>query len=111
MTVFLVNGQAIPEKSRDEAWLFQPEISVRAADGEAIFVPRDVGEPISGDELDTEERMLLEMQYRDQVEFAVGHGTSVHAESIRSRSAASDRALHPRCAVVRRARNRDADGR
>src|SRR5262249_7379179 len=33
-----------------------------------------------GDELDVEEHALLAMQYRDHIEFAVGHGTGVHAE-------------------------------
>ena len=30
VTLFLVNGQSEPETNKDEAWLFQPEIVVRA---------------------------------------------------------------------------------
>ena len=80
VTLFLVNGQVEPDETKDEAWLFQPSLRVRARDGAAVFRRRAAEDPIGGDELDAEERALLALQYRDHVEFAVGHGTGVHAE-------------------------------
>lgn len=80
VTLFLINEQPEPDELKDAAWVFQPEISVRASDGSPIFVRRAGEEALGGDELDAQERALLAMQYRDHVEFAVGHGTSVHAE-------------------------------
>ena len=77
VTLFLVNTQGEPESNRDTAWLFQPEITVRAAtkDAGAIFRRRPV---VNADGNDWE-RASLEMIYRKQVEFGVGHGVAVHA--------------------------------
>lgn len=77
ITLFLVNAQSEPEENKDSAWVFQPEIVVRAAggSGEAIFQRRA---PFEIDH-DDPERESLEMIYRRQVEFAVGHGVAVHA--------------------------------
>ncbi|SDA86092.1 DISARM system helicase DrmA [Sinorhizobium sp. NFACC03] len=78
VTLFLVNAQIDPPDNKDSAWLFQPELIVRAVQGgeeSAIFRRRA---PVSAKE--DEERRALEMIYRQQVEFAVGHGVSVHAE-------------------------------
>lgn len=82
VTLFLVNTQTEPETNRDTAWLFQPEIIVRdALDQEApIFRRRPVFNTDSGDL----ERESLDMVYRNQVEFAVGHGVAVHAEVANS---------------------------
>lgn len=80
VTLFLVNAQAEPDTNRDTAWVFQPELIVRSeaeAPRRAIFRRRPV--------LDTDgtdpERESLEMIYRNRVEFAVGHGVAVHAET------------------------------
>ena len=80
VTLFLVNGQATPEKNEEEAWLFQPELHVASQEGVAVFRRRS-GLGLSGDEtsVDTDERRLLAMQYRRHLEFAVGHGVAVHA--------------------------------
>jgi hypothetical protein len=76
VTLFLVNGQAEPQQNRDQAWVFQPEIVVRDVEGErAIFRRR----PLLQVEQHDEERLSLEMIYRRRVEFATGHGISVHA--------------------------------
>jgi hypothetical protein len=40
VTLFLVNQQTEPKRRRDEAWVFQPELTVRAPDGGAIFQKR-----------------------------------------------------------------------
>lgn len=78
VTLFLVNAQQEPEENKDAAWVFQPELIVRAAANSAdksIFRRRA---SLSGKD-DDEERKALEMVYRKQVEFAVGHGVAIHA--------------------------------
>jgi hypothetical protein len=81
VTLFLVNGQSEPERRRDTAWLFQPELLVESADGQAIFhsrlTPRDPG---TSDPVTVAEEQAMAMLYRHHVEFAVGHGVSVHAD-------------------------------
>ncbi len=79
ITLFLVNAQEEPEENKDSAWVFQPELIVRAADdGDKSVFRRRIA--LSGKE-DDEERRALEMIYREEVEFAVGHGVAVHAET------------------------------
>lgn len=81
ITLFLINAQTEPEKNQEEAWLFQPELSIVASDGSAAFRRRPRFELLrDADSLDEEERRLLDMQYRREIEFAIGHGVSVHAE-------------------------------
>ncbi|WP_302978462.1 hypothetical protein [Bilophila wadsworthia] len=75
VTLFLVNTQTKPEQNQDHAWIFQPELIVRDMEGRAVFRRRPI---LRANEFD-EEREALEMIYRDRVEFAVGHGISVHA--------------------------------
>ncbi|XUJ32296.1 hypothetical protein ACQ5SK_27075 [Bradyrhizobium japonicum] len=77
ITLFLVNAQQEPEENKDSGWVFQPEIIVRAAGGtgQAIFLRRASFEIDNDDP----ERESLEMIYRRQIEFAVGHGVAVHA--------------------------------
>lgn len=78
ITLFLVNAQEEPPTNKDTAWLFQPELQIRAAKGsveKAIFRRRPLG--LEGS--DDSERKALEMVYRKKVEFAVGHGVAVHA--------------------------------
>jgi hypothetical protein len=80
VTLFLVNAQEEPETNRDMAWVFQPEVIVRAvkdAGKPAIFRRRPVLDSSGMDP----EREALEMIYRNRVEFAVGHGVAVHAET------------------------------
>lgn len=80
VTLFLINTQKEPDTNRDTAWLFQPELIVRAeaaASKRAIFRRRPVLEADGNDP----ERESLEMIYRNRVEFAVGHGVAVHAET------------------------------
>jgi hypothetical protein len=86
VTLFLINGQHEPKKRglRDQAWLFQPKLSVRSADKDHpdIFIRKPL--PRSGQNLDPmihAENQAMAMLYRKQVEFAVGHGVSVHAET------------------------------
>jgi len=75
VTVFLVNNQTKPDEGQDSAWVFQPEVIVRGAEGKPVFRRRPV---LDADGHDLE-REALEMVYRKRVEFAVGHGVSVQA--------------------------------
>ena len=80
VTLFLVNAQEELDTNRDTAWVFQPELIVRSekdSDKRAIFRRRPV---LDADGMDPE-REALEMIYRNRVEFAVGHGVAVHAET------------------------------
>lgn len=78
VTLFLVNTQEEPSQNRDEAWVFQPKMTVRGRDGEAIFRKRPVLDENGFDS----ERETLEILYRKNVEFAIGHGMSVHATPL-----------------------------
>ncbi|MDY0167607.1 MAG: DISARM system helicase DrmA [Thermoguttaceae bacterium] len=80
ITLFLVNGQEEPKLNKDSAWLFQPELIVEAADGAAIFCKKVTRHNTAKlDPLTAAENAAMEMLYRNYVEFAVGHGVSVHA--------------------------------
>lgn len=83
ITVFFVNTQPEQDRKKDEAWVFQPKMWVldAAVPPHTIFVQRrdwqhDLTrmDPVSREETET-----LEMLYRHRLEFAVGHGVSVHA--------------------------------
>lgn len=78
VTLFLVNAQEEPEENKDSAWLFQPELIVRAPEEEAdkAIFRRRLAVASQGED---PERDTLEMIYRRQVEFAAGHGVAVHA--------------------------------
>lgn len=83
VTLFLVNGQQEPKRLRDESWLFQPELIVKSPDGQPIFHRRPSRrDPGKSDPATYAEEQAMEMLYRHQVEFAVGHGVSVHAETL-----------------------------
>jgi hypothetical protein len=104
VTLFLVNGQEeLPKGSKegkDSVYLFQPELIVTDPDGGPIFCKRigrrrsqnlDAGEKL---ELDT-----FDMLYRRHVEFAVGHGISVHADGAKD---SPDRAVLLKTTVIPR---------
>lgn len=80
VTLFLVNNQEEPPSNRDSAWVFQPELIARPIqDAVDPFVFRR--KPVlNADGMDPE-REALEMIYQNRVEFAVGHGVAVHAET------------------------------
>ncbi len=79
LSLFLVNEQEAPDKNKDEAWLFQVSLTAEAPDGAAVFCGRA---DVLGNETPAEvdELALLDLQYRNRVEFAVGHGSATHAE-------------------------------
>jgi len=78
VTLFLVNEQREPERRRDEAWVFQPELVVEAPDGTPVFQQR----PSVQLRRTWDEEQMVAMLYRRHVGFAVGHGISVHVETV-----------------------------
>ena len=78
VSLFLVNGQKEPKRLRDAAWLFQPELVVEAPNGAPIFRRR----PLERQNRLTDEERAMAMLYRHSVSFAMGHGVSVHAETL-----------------------------
>ena len=78
VSLFLVNEQATPEQNRDEAWMFQVALRLETPDRTPIFLAREFSD--ASTEVSDPELPQLEMLYRDEVEFAVGHGTAVHVE-------------------------------
>lgn len=82
VSLFLVNEQEPQKTNKDQRWLFQAEFSVSAEDESPIFVGRGrvLGSgAMSTSDREQDEMAQLDMLYRDQVEFAVGHGTAVTA--------------------------------
>ena len=85
VTLFMVNQQeerkGRSEPNKDEVWLFQPKLRAHGVDNLPIFVQRKSAKADLSrmDPLTREETETLEMLYRHQREFAVGHGISVHA--------------------------------
>ncbi|MGD9933833.1 MAG: DISARM system helicase DrmA [Dehalococcoidia bacterium] len=101
--LFLVNQQDTPKKNRDEAWLFQPRLSVMATDGSPVFIGRHEAVPGLPGSRDPEDQ-ALDLLYREYVEFAVGHGTAVHctvAAGNSSRAVRVETAVMPRYDVPR----------
>jgi hypothetical protein len=81
VTLFLINQQHEPKRSRDQAWLFQPELLVEDPAGQAIFITRPARKNRErGDPVALLEERTMEMLYRERLEFAVGHGVSVSWE-------------------------------
>lgn len=100
ISLFLVNEQREPDRSPDQAWLFQPELSVESADPNQpdIFLRKAQQRSLGKlDPVQYAEEQAMEMLYRHQVEFAVGHGTGVHAELAQG---STDRAIRLRTCVV-----------
>ena len=82
VTLFLVNdGTEPPPPNRERTWMFQCELAVEAPDGSSVFHKRFSRIDLTGtDEAYKQEADMLAMVYRRHVEFAVGHGTAVHAD-------------------------------
>ena len=79
VTLFLVNDQMPARTNIDEQWLFQVELQAEAADGSSVFVGSSEAVPEANHS--DPELQHLDVLYREKVEFAVGHGVSVHAEA------------------------------
>ncbi len=82
VSLFLVNAQPMSSRNpKDDELLFQPELEVASADGAAVFQKRRPAAGSNGEGVAFDERRQLAMLYRRLVEFAVGHGVAVHAET------------------------------
>ncbi len=83
VTIFFVNTSPEQDRKKDEAWVFQPKLWVldAAQPPQPIFAQRrDWRHDLTKmDPITREETETLEMLYRHRLEFAVGHGVSVHA--------------------------------
>ena len=84
VTLFMVNQQEERThrgEPKDEVWVFQPKIRVHGPNREPTFVQRKSAKTDLSrmDSLTREETETLEMLYRHQREFAVGHGISIHS--------------------------------
>lgn len=81
VTLFLVNDQQEPEMLRDTAWVFQPELVAQAVDDAPALHKKMSPIDLAGtDPTVKSENETLAMLYRRHVEFAVGHGVSVHVD-------------------------------
>jgi hypothetical protein len=77
VSLFLVNTQVSDGGRAVPRWLCQASLAVSAADGSAAFVRRQIDAIGLAPAVDREELAGLEMQYRESVELAVGHGVGV----------------------------------
>ncbi|MEP7217266.1 MAG: DISARM system helicase DrmA, partial [Bacteroidota bacterium] len=97
VTLFLINDQSEPKYLKDKAWVFQPELMAEGVDGAAVMHRRTtLMDRHRADPTITAENDLLSMLYRRNVEFAVGHGVSIHVDV----SPDPNRAYHVRTNVV-----------
>ena len=82
VTVFLSNEREHAESDKDSRWMFQARMELSAADGAAVLVGRH--EAVTGaaaiSAWEQAETAQLDMQYRDEVEFAVGHGVGADVD-------------------------------
>jgi len=106
VTLFLINGQE-EGRPKDESHVFQPKLVVTGDGDRAVFRKRNTTSP--NDDL---EEQLTAMLYRRHVEYAVGHGVSVHAEAPEGRPGGASRIetiVVPRHEVPRTAPPAEAD--
>ena len=80
VTVFMSNEQEQVDKNKDSRWLYQAELTLKAG-GAAVFLGRRavIDAAVTGPASERQEVAQLDLQYRDVVEFAVGHGVGTHA--------------------------------
>ena len=101
VSVFLSNEQEQVERNKDSRWMFQARLDLAASDEAAVFLGR--GEVLAGPAIgsvpEQAEVAQLDLQYRDVVEFAVGHGVGTEVDA-----AAGDprRAVRAATAVIPR---------
>ena len=101
VSLFLVNAQPRRPRTPDTAWLFQVSTRRdRAGAGSRCSCPGRTSTS-GGDQADKAEQRRLAMAYRKSPEFAVGHGTGVHATAADGRPDARGGDHHGGRAVVR----------
>ena len=82
VTVFLSNEREQTERNRDSRWMFQAGLELFADDGAAVFLGRGgiLAEAAAVSQWERDEVAQLDLQYRNTVEFAVGHGVGTEVE-------------------------------
>ena len=82
VTVFLSNEREQVELNKDSRWMFQARVELGAPDGGEVFLGRDraLAGAAGASESEQAELAQLDLQYRDIVEFAVGHGVGTDVE-------------------------------
>ena len=82
VTAFVSNEREQTERNRDSRWMFQAGLELFAADGAAVFLGRGgiLAEAATASQWERDEMAQLDLQYRDTVEFAVGHGVGTDVE-------------------------------
>ncbi|HRI49662.1 MAG TPA: DISARM system helicase DrmA [Pseudomonadota bacterium] len=76
VSLFLVNNrQPSPDSARDQGYIFQAVLTARCAAG---FIPRPDVSCQDGDEWDGK---VADLQYRDEVEYVVGHNVAATAHT------------------------------
>ena len=82
VTVFLSNEQEQVEFNKDSRWMFQAGVELVAPDGGDVFLGRDTALAGTAGASESEQAELaqLDLQYRDIVEFAAGHGVGTDVE-------------------------------
>ncbi len=76
VSLFLLNAQDEPEEKRDEAWVFQPELSVSCLAGARLVA----GDADAATGREDKDEQLSRMAYRKRAQFAVGHNSGVSWE-------------------------------
>ncbi|MCB9520310.1 MAG: helicase [Myxococcales bacterium] len=99
VSVFVVNHRRAPESGRDAAFVFQPELTLTAP-GHAAFVPRP---NLHGRDSEDWDDQVADLQYRDAVEYVVGHNVSAVALQTPAASGAPNGAQTFTCQEVRSA--------
>ena len=77
VTLSVVNERSDTRGEGEEPRIFQVKVRVDSSDGRAVFLPR----PPAPHLLDSTELWNFELLYRDQPQFAVGHGCAVDWQS------------------------------
>lgn len=83
VTLFFVNGQTEPATRKETAWVFQPQLTVQSSSTsqDAIFIRHLPRQRTYLNATLQEEQDDLALLYRNSVEFAVGHGVAVTAQT------------------------------
>lgn len=78
VSLFLVNRRtkgALGDRTKDERWIFQPQLRVTDAGGSAVFVAKN--DALGGRSGDTDADVAItSLLYREAREFATGHGVA-----------------------------------
>lgn len=82
VTVFLSNEQEQVRRNKDSRWMFQSSLELVAPDRADVFLGRNeaMTDATAASTTEQSEVAQLDLQYRDIVEFSVGHGVGTEVE-------------------------------